>query len=237
MKIVFIFAIGKSSLLRSLLRFYDPSSGSVSLDGFNLKDLTRNELSKRICVVEQEPHLFPISLLENVLYGIEKDECHPVTGESTYSSGLREEALKSLDLAGLSVRGKNDLDLELDTRVGDGGRTLSGGQRQRVAIARALVRCPDVLLLDEPTAALDSKSEGMVVEALKNAMKASRCMLMVTHRLGVVRSVNVNKVIVLEQGRIAEFGDPEVLLERGGIYSQLAAEQGIFTKDYQLQKQ
>ena len=85
-----------------------------------------------------------------------------------------------------------------------------------------------MLLLDEPTAALDSKSESLVVGALQNAMKKSRCMLMVTHRLGVIRAVDVNKVVVLEQGRIAEIGDPETLLHSGGIYSQLASEQGIF---------
>ena len=222
---------GKSSMLRTILRFYDPSSGSVSLDDTNLKEISRRDLSKRVCVVEQEPHLFPVTILENVLYGIDKDKTDEATGEESYSDGYREAALTALDLAGLPIRGTNDLGLTLDTRVGDGGRTLSGGQRQRVAIARALVRNPDVLLLDEPTAALDSKSENLVVGALQNAMEKSRCMLMVTHRLGVIRSVDVNKVVVLEQGRIAEMGDPETLLRSGGIYSQLAAEQGIFPRD------
>ena len=217
---------GKSSMLRTALRFYDPSSGTVALDGVDLKRITRRNLSGRVCVVEQEPQLFPVSLIDNVLYGIDKDE----SGGTAYSDEWREKALNALDLAGLSVRGENDLGLTLETRVGDGGRTLSGGQRQRVAIARALVRNPDVLLLDEPTAALDSKSEGLVVGALRNAMEHSRCMLMVTHRLGVIRSIGVNKVVVLENGRIAEVGDPEILLRSGGIYSQLAAEQGILSQ-------
>jgi len=135
---------------------------------------------------------------------------------------------EALALAGLPVTGEdNQLGLDLHTRVGEGGRTLSGGQRQRVAIARALVRHPDVLLLDEPTAALDSKSEKVVVEALKSAMARTRCMLMVTHRLGVVRSLGVNKLVVLEQGEIVEMGHPEELLKSGGVYAQLAREQGI----------
>ena len=141
---------GKSSMLRTMLRFYDPSDGAILLDGTDLKNMTREELSNKVGVVEQEPHLFPVSLLENVLYGIDKDENDEVLGE-LYSSRYREAALNALDLAGLPIKGGNDLGLELDTRVGDGGRTLSGGQRQRVAIARALVRSPDVLLLDEPT--------------------------------------------------------------------------------------
>jgi len=124
---------------------------------------------------------------------------------------------------------KGLLGLELDTRVGEGGRTLSGGQRQRVAIARALVRNPDVLLLDEPTAALDSKSEYTVIKALKAAMKRTRCMIMVTHRLGVIKSLDVNKVIVLRDGRIAEIGHPEELMSKEeGVFKELAAEQGIY---------
>ena len=111
--------------------------------------------------------------------------------------------------------------------VGEGYRSLSGGQRQRVAIARALIRQPSLLLLDEPTAALDSKSEKIVVGALLNALKKTKSMLMVTHRLGVIRSLGVNKVIVLERGEVAEMGHPEDLLRTGGIYSQLAQEQGI----------
>ncbi|EED94638.1 predicted protein, partial [Thalassiosira pseudonana CCMP1335] len=217
---------GKSSMLRTILRFYDPSTGTCNLEGKSLTEMTRSEIASKIVVVEQEPHLFPMTLIDNVLYGVEKDSIDKVTGEECYSEKYRFAVTEALSLAGLPVTGENnDLGLELDTRVGEGGRTLSGGQRQRVAIARALVRFPDVLLLDEPTAALDSKSEKVVVEALKSAMLRTRCMLMVTHRLGVVRSLGVNKVVVLEQGSIVEIGHPEELLKSGGIYSQLAREQ------------
>mmetsp|Transcript_22283 Transcript_22283/g.31922 ORF Transcript_22283/g.31922 Transcript_22283/m.31922 type:complete len:772 (-) Transcript_22283:233-2548(-) len=220
---------GKSSLLRILLRFYDPSSGSCSIGGKDLKSMTRKEISKVVSIVQQEPHLFPASLMDNVLYGIEKDCFVRETGEYCYSEFMREKVEMALELAGLSVRGaSNDLGLTLDTRVGDGGRTLSGGQRQRVAIARALVRSPEVLLLDEPTAALDSESEKAVVRALQEAMKKSRCMLMVTHRLRVVRDLNVNRVVVMKRGTIAEIGHPEDLLRKeGGLYASLAGEQGV----------
>lgn len=220
---------GKTSMLRTTLRFYDPASGSLSIGGDNLKELKRSEIASRVSVVEQEPHLFPMTLMENVLYGIEKDSIDQETGEPCYGEERRSAVAVALEVAGLPIMGekKNDIGLELDTRVGEGGRALSGGQRQRVAIARALIRRPEILLLDEPTAALDSKSERTVVEALSNAMKETKSMLMVTHRLGVVRSLGVNKVVVLERGKIAEMGHPEDLLASGGIYSELAREQGI----------
>jgi len=220
---------GKSSMLRALLRFYDPSTGEIKIGNTNLRQLTRAELARRVAVVEQEPHLFPASLIDNVLYGIEKDYLDSQSGCMQYSESVRMKVAEALELAGLPVHGsnKNDLGLELDTRVGEGGRMLSGGQRQRVAIARALFREPDVLLLDEPTSALDSKSEKTVVKALKNAMEKTKCMLMVTHRLGVIRSLDVNKVVVLERGEVVEMGNPETLLHSGGAYAQLAREQGI----------
>lgn len=162
------------------------------------------------------------------MYGIEKDATDPVTGKPCYSKEYRQKVEKCLKLAGLPVGENNDLGLELDTRVGEGGRTLSGGQRQRATIARALIRQPEVLLLDEPTAALDSASQRKVVKALQEAMKVTKCMVMVTHRLGVVRSLDVNRVIVLEKGRIVESGDPEELLkQKGSLYASLAREQGI----------
>eukprot|EP00547_Thalassionema_nitzschioides_P004243 CAMPEP_0194221340 /NCGR_PEP_ID=MMETSP0156-20130528/30374_1 /TAXON_ID=33649 /ORGANISM="Thalassionema nitzschioides, Strain L26-B" /LENGTH=725 /DNA_ID=CAMNT_0038951707 /DNA_START=294 /DNA_END=2471 /DNA_ORIENTATION=- len=222
---------GKSSMLRTILRFYDPSSGTLSLMGKDLTKTTRKELSKNVAVVSQEPDLFPTSLLENVLYGIDKDSIDRETGEACYSEEFRVKAKNCLLKAGLPI-GKSDLNLDLDTRVGEGGRALSGGQRQRVAIARALIRSPELLLLDEPTAALDSKSERKVVEAIKAAMESTKSMVMVTHRLGVIRSIDVNRVIVMKKGRIVEAGHPEELLKDPySLYSSLASEQGITSLD------
>lgn len=222
---------GKSSMLRSLLRFYDPSKGAIKLGGDDLRTLTRAETAERITVVEQEPHVFPTTLLENVLYGVAKDDVDSETGVACYSDSYKQAAIDTLRLAGLSVEPGNELGLELDTRIGEGGRSLSGGQRQRVAIARALIRSPDVLLLDEPTAALDSESEKKVVASLQCAMDQIKSMVMVTHRLGVVRSLDVNRVIVLDKGEIVEDGHPEELLRKeGGLYAALAKEQGITAK-------
>lgn len=219
---------GKSSMLRTMLRFYDPSIGSIELGGEDLRSLTRAETASRVTLVEQEPHVFPMTLMENVLYGIEKDEIDPETGIAGYNIRYRKLVSDCLKLAGLSVVPGNELGLELDTRIGEGGRSLSGGQRQRVCIARAIIRSPEVLLLDEPTAALDSESERMVVKSLQKAMDQTKSMVMVTHRLGVIRSLDVNKVIVLDKGEIVEYGHPETLLQdEESIYAGLALEQGI----------
>jgi ABC-type multidrug transport system fused ATPase/permease subunit len=219
---------GKSSMLRSILRFYDPTVGAICLGGVPLTQMTRREIANKISVVEQEPSLFPMTLMENVLYGIDKDAVDEVTGEAYYSERYQQAVIKALDAAGLSIHPGNDLNLDLSSRVGEGGRALSGGQRQRVAIARALIRDPQVLLLDEPTAALDSESERTVIKALLRAMEHADCMAMVTHRLNIVSALGVNRVIVMDKGRIVEMGHPEDLIrQEKGLYASLAREQGI----------
>lgn len=223
---------GKSSMLRTMLRFYDPSKGAIELDGEDLRSLSRSETASHVSLVEQEPHVFPMSLMENVLYGIDKDDIGPDTGDAVYNPRWRNLVSECLLLAGLNVTPGNELGLDLDTRIGEGGRSLSGGQRQRVAIARATIRSPQVLLLDEPTAALDSESEKRVVQSLQMAMKQTKSMVMVTHRLGVVRSLDVNRVIVLDKGKIVEEGHPEDLLkDESSLYASLAKEQGITKLD------
>mmetsp|Transcript_1538 Transcript_1538/g.3404 ORF Transcript_1538/g.3404 Transcript_1538/m.3404 type:complete len:797 (+) Transcript_1538:273-2663(+) len=223
---------GKSSMLRTMLRFYDPSSGGIELDGEDLRSLTRAETASHVSLVEQEPHVFPMSLMENVLYGIDKDDMDPDTGDAVYNVRWRNLVSDCLKLAGLPIAPGNELGLDLDTRIGEGGRSLSGGQRQRVAIARAIIREPQVLLLDEPTAALDSESEKKVVQSLRMAMEQTKSMVMVTHRLGVIRLLDVNRIIVLDKGKIVEEGHPEDLLkDEGSLYAGLAKEQGITQLD------
>lgn len=219
---------GKSSMLRTMLRFYDPSVGAIEFDGEDLRAMTRADTAEQISLVEQEPHVFPTTLMENVLYGLDKDEIDSVSGKAVYSVRYRNSVAKCLSKVGLSVEPGNELGLELDTRIGEGGRSLSGGQRSRVAIARAIIRSPQLLLLDEPTAALDSESERMVIKSLLKAMEQTKSMVMVTHRLGVIRSLEVNRVIVLDRGAIVEEGNPEELLrDERSVYSTLAKEQGI----------
>ena len=219
---------GKSSMLRAILRFYDPIDGAISLDGIQLQQLTRQQMAQKISIVEQEPSLFPMTMLENVLYGIPEDTIDPVTGKECYSAKYEQAVMKALDEAGLPIDDGNDLNLDLYTRVGDGGRALSGGQRQRVAIARALVRNPEVLLLDEPTAALDSESERIVIAALLQAMNHANCLVMVTHRLNVVAALGINRVIVMDKGKIIEDGHPDILMNKSdGHYARLAREQGL----------
>ena len=223
---------GKSSMLRTMLRFYDPSTGAIELDGEDLRSMSRAETASHVSLVEQEPHVFPMSLMENVLYGIDKDDIDPETGDAVYNVRWRKRVSDCLLLAGLNIAPGNELGLELETRIGEGGRSLSGGQRQRVAIARATIRSPQVLLLDEPTAALDSESEKRVVQSLQTAMQQTKSLVMVTHRLGVVRSLDVNRVIVLDKGKIVEEGHPEDLLkDESSLYASLAKEQGITKLD------
>eukprot|EP00526_Cylindrotheca_closterium_P008030 CAMPEP_0113624124 /NCGR_PEP_ID=MMETSP0017_2-20120614/12431_1 /TAXON_ID=2856 /ORGANISM="Cylindrotheca closterium" /LENGTH=655 /DNA_ID=CAMNT_0000534135 /DNA_START=305 /DNA_END=2272 /DNA_ORIENTATION=+ /assembly_acc=CAM_ASM_000147 len=222
---------GKSSMLRCLMRFYDPSHGAIKLCGQDLRQITRAETAKQIAAVAQEPHMFPTTLAENILYGVEKDTINAGNGTPEYSRKLLDSVADCLSLAGLPIEPGNELGLTLETRVGEGGRSLSGGQCQRAAIARALIRSPDVLLLDEPTAALDSESEKLVVGSLQKAMQRTKCMVMVTHRLGIIRSLDVNRVLVLDKGKIVEDGHPEDLLrQKNGLYAALAREQGITSR-------
>lgn len=197
---------GKSTIASLLLRFYDPSSGQILLDGQNVAEFDWTWLRKNIGLVSQEPVLFSGTIRDNIAYG------SVVTYEENenFSSVSDEDIWKAAKIANAD-RFISALPSGLDTVVGERGITLSGGQRQRIAIARALMRDPKVLLLDEATSALDAESERLVQDALENIMHG-RTVLVIAHRLSTVQ--NADQIAVLENGNIAELGSYEDLMAR-----------------------
>jgi len=201
---------GKSTTISLLQRFYNPSSGSVCLDGRDIKTLNLAWLRRQMAFVQQEPVLFVGTVLENIAYGRE---------------GATEldcvEAARAANAHGFI----SAFEAGYHTNVGERGAQLSGGQKQRVAIARSMVRDPAVLLLDEATSALDTESERIVQEALDNLLAQSRrTTLVIAHRLSTI--VNSDVICVIYQGKIVEKGTHKELMQiKDGHYKQLAARQ------------
>ena len=194
---------GKTTLANILLRFYEPTEGSVMVDGRDVADYSVASWRSRIGVVTQEPALFNDSIFNNIAFGLEG-----VTPEQV------EQAAK--------IANAHDFISEMeggyDSIVGDGGSLLSGGQRQRICIARAIVGNPDLLVLDEATSALDTEAERCVQQGLEQAMKG-RTVLVIAHRLSTVR--NADEIVVLDKGEIVERGTAKELYEAGGIYRKM----------------
>lgn len=194
---------GKSTMLDLVARFYDVSTGSLQVDGTELRELKHGDWLDRIAVVQQQPFLFQASLRENIRYG--------------RPDATDEQILEACDAANLGDM-LQQLPEGLDTQVGDAGARLSGGQAQRVTIARALLKDADVLLLDEATSALDSESERKVQIALDNLM-TGRTTFVIAHRLGTIRGADC--ILVLEDGHIVESGSHEELLDANGSYAHM----------------
>ncbi|XP_040844000.1 ATP-binding cassette sub-family B member 10, mitochondrial isoform X4 [Ochotona curzoniae] len=206
---------GKSTVVSLLLRLYDPVSGTINLDGQDIRQLNPAWLRSKIGTVSQEPILFSCSIAENIAYGA--DNPASVTAAQV-------ERVAAVANAASFIQ---NFPQGFDTVVGEKGVLLSGGQKQRIAIARALLKNPKILLLDEATSALDAENEHLVQEALDRLMEG-RTVLIIAHRLSTIK--NANMVAVLDQGKIIEYGKhEELLLKPDGIYKKLMNKQSFIS--------
>jgi subfamily B ATP-binding cassette protein MsbA len=194
---------GKSTLVNLALRFFDPQSGAVLIDGQDIKDVTVSSLRDAIGLVTQDPVLFDDTIRANIAYGTK-----PLVEEEVVAAA---KAAAAHDFITGLPRG-------YDTRVGEAGGLLSGGERQRIAIARAIYKDAPILMLDEPTSSLDSESEAKVQAALEKLMQG-RSVLMIAHRLSTVKKADL--ICVLDNGRIVEIGRHDELVSKGGLYTRL----------------
>jgi ATP-binding cassette, subfamily B, bacterial MsbA len=194
---------GKSTILDLILRFYDPSEGSISIDGQDIRSVTISSLRSNVGFVSQEPAIFQGTIASNIRYGA--------------PNASDDEVQRVARLVGAD-QFIEQLSGTYNAKVGPRGVTLSGGQRQLIAIARAMLRNSPILLLDEPTASLDGESERQVRMALQQLM-SGRTVVVIAHRLSTV--TQADKIYVLDEGNVVESGGHEELLRIGGLYFRL----------------
>jgi len=195
---------GKSTMFQLLLRFYDPQSGTLKIDGVNIAEADPSAVRGMIGVVPQETIIFGDSALENIRYG--RPDASDADVRAAAKAAAANEFIERLPEG-------------YDTFLGEKGTRLSGGQRQRIAIARAILKNPPVLLLDEATSSLDAESERLVQEALENLMQ-NRTTIIIAHRLATV--LKAKRIVVLDEGKIRAIGSHAELVEKDPLYARLA---------------
>ena len=200
---------GKSTLCQLIPRFYDVSSGSIRIDGCDVRKLTQNSLRRSIGIVQQDVFLFADSILENIRYG-KPDATMDEIVDAAKRAEIYDDIMAMPD--------------EFDTYVGERGMLLSGGQKQRISIARIFLKNPPILILDEATSALDSLTESKIQHAFDELAK-NRTTLIIAHRLSTIRAAG--RILVISDGRIAEQGTHEQLIEKNGIYANLCRTQNL----------
>ncbi|CCG81794.1 ABC multidrug transporter Mdr1 [Taphrina deformans PYCC 5710] len=209
---------GKSTIVGLVERFYDPISGEVTIDGVPIRDINITSLRSHVSLVSQEPNLFATTVFENVAHGLIGTKYEDATVEVKREMVLK--ACTEANAAGFI----ETLPQGYDTHVGEKGMLLSGGQKQRVAIARAIISNPQILILDEATAALDTKSEVVVQDALDRASH-NRTTIVIAHRLSTIK--NAHNIVVMTKGRLIEQGTHNDLIEKEGAYYALVQAQRI----------
>jgi len=212
---------GKSTIVGLLERFYLPMEGQIFLDGRDITTLNLRWLRQHMAIVSQEPVLFSTTIYESILHGLVNTEYADVSDDKKME--LIEKAAKIANAHDFIM----DLPEKYQTKVGERGGLLSGGQKQRVAIARAIVSDPKILLLDEATAALDTKSESAVQEALDRASQG-RTTIVIAHRLSTIKSAD--NIVVMALGRIVEQGTHQELIDRKAVYASLVQAQELTSK-------